>query len=119
MPDPYAWMTSLLGTGSQSPVRANPPLPTKPAGPLAAQIATANVPVTVFAAGSVVNVADILNPPAQTEPLYVDIVSPAAAGAPTSIPLQPGQAYRVSAPISTAVTAVAATAGHSFIAVTY
>ncbi len=119
MPDPYAWMTNLFGTGSQSPVRASPPLPTIPVGPLVAQIATANVPVTVFAAGRIVNVADILNPPGQTEPLYVDIVSPAAVGAPTSIPLQPGQAYRISAPIGTAVTAVAATAGHSFVAVTY
>lgn len=119
MPDPYAWMTNQFGAGTQTPVRATPPLPTIPAGPLAAQIATANVPVTVFAAGSIVNVADIMNPPNQTEPLYVDVVAPAAAGAATSIPLLPGQAYRVSAPVATAVTAVAATAGHSFVAVTY
>jgi hypothetical protein len=119
MSQPYAWMTNLLGTGSQSPVRMTPPLPSTPAAPLATQIVTANVPVTVFAAGSIVNVADILNPTSQTEPLYVDIVAPAAVGAPTSIPLQPGQAYRISAPVSTAVTAVAATAGHSFVAVTY
>ena len=119
MSQPYAWMTNLLGTGSQTPMRATPPMPSTPAGPLASQIATANVPVTVFAPGSIVNVADIMNPTTQNEPLYVDIVAPAAAGAATSIPLLPGQAYRISAPLCTAVTAVAATAGHSFIAVTY
>ena len=108
-----------VGTGSQSPVRATPPLPTTPSGPLASQIATANVPVTVFAAGSIINVADIMNPPSQTEPLYVDVAAPAAAGAATSIPLLPGQAYRISTPVSTAVTVVAATAGHSFVAVSY
>jgi hypothetical protein len=119
MPDPYAWMTNMNGTGTQSPVRPSPPTPSIPAGPSASQITTANVPVTVFAAGSIVNVADVLNPSNQTEPLYVDIVAPATAGAATSIPLLPGQAYRISAPVKTPVTAVAATAGHSFVAVTY
>lgn len=119
MPQPYAWMTNLFGTGTQSPVRATAALPTTPAGALASQVCTANVPVTVFAAGSIVNVADIMNPPTQTEPLYVDIVAPASAGSATSIPLLPGQAYRISAPVNTAVTAVAATPGHCFVAVTY
>ena len=119
MPNPLAWMTNTYGVGSQLPMRTNPPLPSIPSGPLASRIDTANVPVTVFVANSIVNVADILNPVTQTEPLYVDVVAAAAAGAPTSIPLQPGQAYRISAPLRTAVTAVAATAGHTFIAVTY
>ena len=119
MPDPLAWMTNLPATGSDMPVRMDRPLPSTPVGPLAWQIATANVPVTVFAAGSIVNVADIVNPSTATEPLYVDIVGPAVAGSATSIPLLPGQAYRVSTPIVTAVSAFAATAGHSFVALRY
>jgi hypothetical protein len=119
MSDPLAWMNNLLGTGSDMPVRSDPPQPSTPVGPLTSQIATANVAVTVFAAGSIAHVADIVNPSTATEPLYVDIVAPATAGSATSIPLIPGQAYRVSTPISTPVTAVAATAGHVFIAVGY
>lgn len=119
MADPFAWMNNLLGTGTDCPVRADPPQPSTPAAPLASQVATANVPVTIFAANSIVNVADIINPTTANEPLYIDIVAPAQAGSATSIPLLPGQAYRVSTPISTAVSAVAATAGHSFVAVRY
>ena len=119
MTDPLAWMTNLSGTGSDMPVRTDSPLPGTPTAPLAAQIVTANVPVTVFAAGSIVHVADVINPAGASEPLYVDIVGPAAVGSATSIPLLPGQAYRVSVPIASAVTAVAATAGHAFVAVRY
>ena len=92
---------------------------TTPAAGAATSIATGGTAVVVFTAGSIVNVADIVNPPTATEVLYVDIVTTAAAGSATSIPLQPGQSYRVSAPIRTAVTAVAATAGHDFVAVRY
>jgi hypothetical protein len=119
MPDPYCWMTNAGGAGTQVPMRFTPPVASVPTAPLAAQIATANVAVTVFAAGTIVNIADIINPPTATEPLYVDLVGPALAGAATSVPLLPGQAYRVSAPISTPVTAVAASAGHAFVAVSY
>jgi hypothetical protein len=119
MPDPFAQMTNAGGAGTQVPTRLTPPVPSIPAGPLASRIATAGVPVTVFAAGTIVNVADIINPSTASEPLYVDLVGPALAGAPTSVPLLPGQAYRVSAPICTPVTAVAATAGHAFVAVSY
>jgi len=119
MSDSLAWMNNMLGTGSQAPVRATPPLPSKPVGPLASQVAMANIPVTVFAAGSIVNVADVINPTTATEPLYIDIVAPALASSATSVPLLPGQAYRVSSPICTALTAVAATAGHAFVAVSY
>ncbi len=117
--NPLAWMYNLLGTGSDAPVRADPPLPSTPTAPLASQVATANVPVTVFAAGCISNVADIINPSTATEPLYIDLVAPAAAGSATSIPLLPGQAYRISTPIQSPVTAVAATAGHAFVAVRY
>jgi hypothetical protein len=90
-----------------------------PSGPLVSSIATGGVAVVVFAAGSISNVVDVVNPATATEYLYVDIVTSAVAGSATSIPLLPGQAYRVSGPISTAVTAVAATAGHAFVAVGY
>ncbi len=120
MSDSLAWMNnSLFGTGSETPVRTFPPLPSTPVAPLTSQVATANVPVTVFAAGSVVNVADVINPSTASEPLYLDIVAPAAIGSATSIPLLPGQAYRVSTPITTPITVVAATAGHAFVAVGY
>jgi hypothetical protein len=112
-------MNNLLGTGSQTPVRSTPALPGAPTGPLTSQVATANVPVTVFAGCSIVNVADIINPPTATEPLYVDVVAPAEAGSATSVPLLPGQAYRVSSPLCTPITVVAATAGHAFVAVSY
>lgn len=119
MPDPLAWMNNLLGTGSDAPVRAHAPLPSTPAAPLVAQITTGGVPVTVFAANTIANVADIINPVTASETLFIDVVGTAAAGSATSIPLLPGQAYRVSTPISTPVSAVAATAGHSFVAVRY
>ncbi len=119
MPTSLAWMNNMLSTGSQTPVRATPPLPSTPVRPLANQVASANIPVTVFAAGSIVNVADIINPTTATEPLYIDIVAPALAGSATSGPLLPGQAYRVSSPITAALSAVAATAGHAFVAVSY
>jgi len=119
MSNPLAWMNNMLGTGSNTPVRAAPALPSSPVGPLASQIVTANVAVTVFAACSIVSVADIINPTTATEPLYIDVVTQAKAGSATSVPLLPGQAYRVSTPICTALTAVAATAGHAFVAVSY
>ena len=117
MSNPYAWMTNACATGTQLPVLPTPPLPSVPCGPLASQVVAGGVPVVVFAPGSINNVADIINPPAAIEPLYLDLVAPAAAGSATSIPLLPGQAYRISAPVATAVTVVAATAGHAFVAV--
>jgi hypothetical protein len=119
MIDPLRTLNSLLGSGSEIPFRPKPPGPTCPIGPLVGQVAAAHTAVTVFAAGCIRNVADIINPASANEILYVDFVTTAVAGAPTSIPLAPGQAYRISGPITTAVTAVAATAGHNFIAVSY
>ncbi len=119
MLNPLMSLNSLTGAGSDIPIRPTPPCAVIPIAPLTGQIAAANTAVTVFAAGSFANVADIINPANASETLYVDVVAPAVAGAATSIPLAPGQAYRVSCPIATAVTAVAATAGHSFIAVGY
>ena len=85
----------------------------------ATSIVTGGVAVTVFATGSIVNAADIENPPTASEPLYIDIVTTASAGSATSFALSPGAAYRISGPITTAVTAVAATSGHAFVAVRY
>lgn len=90
-----------------------------PAAPLVSTIATGGTAVTVFAASSIFRYADIINPPTATETLYVDIHGTASAGSSTSIPLVPGAAYRVSGPINTAVTAVAATSAHAFVAVSY
>ena len=119
MVNPLMSLNCLTGAGSDIPIRPTPPSPATPIAPLNGQIIAANTAVTVFAAGSFVNVADIINPINASETLYVDVVATAVAGAVTSIPLAPGQAYRISCPITTAVTAVAATAGHSFIAVGY
>ncbi len=119
MPDPSAWMSNPFGSGSTLPVRSTPPQPSTPAGPLASQIAVANVAVTVFNPGDIGVVADVINPPSATEPLYLDFVATALAGSPTSIPLLPGQAYRISGPLATPVTVVAASAGHAFVALRY
>jgi hypothetical protein len=111
-------------------VNTNPPL-TTPSGPLVSSIATGGVAVTIFNGGSITNVIDIINPfdpdgsngngeciPTE-ETLYIDFVGTATPGSATTIPLVPGQPYRISGPISTPVTAVAATSGHCFVAVSY
>ena len=93
---------------------------TTPVGGAVTTIASGGTAVTVFAAGAIQNVADIQNPATATETLYVDITgATAAAGSGTAFGLAPGQSYRISAPIATAVSAVAATPGHAFVAVRY
>lgn len=101
------------------------------AGGAGSSIVAANTAVTVFAAGWMVSTnlvgeqyprfsaCDIVNPLTTSEPLYVDLVTTATIGGQTSIPLMPGQSYRISKALSGAVTAVAATAGHSFVTVCY
>jgi hypothetical protein len=115
MVGPLNWMQQPWATGTGNGAAG----PSGPIAPLSTVVATANVAVTVFGPNGFPNYADILNPASATEPLYVDIVAPAAAGQGTSLMLQPGQAYRVSNPVATPVTAVAATAGHAFEAVGY
>ena len=90
-----------------------------PAGPTNATIVTGGVAVVVFPASSIARWADIVNPPSATETLYVDITTTAVAGSGTAIPISPGQGYRISGPINTAVSAVAATSSHTFVAVRY
>lgn len=92
---------------------------TLPIGPLVSTVAVGGTAVTVFAAGAIFNYADIVNPPSATETLYVDITTTAVAGSGTAIPISPGRSYRVSGPIKSPVTAVAATAGHAFVALRY
>ena len=90
-----------------------------PTAGLVSSITTGGTAVTVFAANAIVNTADIINPATASEPLYVDFVNTASIGGATSIPIPPGGAYRISRPINHAVTAIAATTGHAFIAVRY
>ena len=82
-------------------------------------IATGGVAVVVFAAGAIFHVGDIQNPPSATENLCIDITTTAVCGSGSAFTLQPGGFYRVSGPITTAVSAVAATTGHAFVAVRY
>ena len=71
---------------------------TTPTAGLVTTIATGGTAVTVFAAGSILNVADIQNPSTATETLYIDITGvPAVAGSGTAFGLAPGQSYRISA----------------------
>lgn len=90
-----------------------------PIGPLVSTIATGGVAVTVFDPSSIFNTADIINQATATETLYVDVVTTAVAGSETSIPIEPGQAYRITGTITTAVSVVAATSAHAFVAVRY
>ncbi len=94
-------------------------------------IVTGGVAVIVFPAGFMLSsnlvgeqyprfsVCDILNPPDAKEPLYLDLVTTATIGGGSSLPLSPGQAYRISKPVRGAVTAVAASSGHSYATVCY
>ena len=87
-------------------------------------IVTGGVAVTLMPAGWMVPnyaVCDIQNDPnaPSGELLYVDLKATALAGRSTSFALIPGQVYRISRPISTAVSAVAATTGHLIIGSCY
>ena len=92
---------------------------TTPKPPLVSSIATGGTAVTVFGLGTISRWADIINPSSATETLYIDIYHTAVAGSATSIPIQPGGASRISGPIPTVVSAVAATTGHTFVAIAY
>ena len=94
---------------------ARPPMVTYTA-PASSLIATANVAVTVFPAGSVVTGCDIVNTGSAV--LYIDFTTTASAGLATSIPLQPGQAFHCPYPPAGAVTAVALQQ-QPFVAVSY
>ena len=93
-----------------------------PAGLLVSQVTTGGVAVTIMPAGWMAGtyaVCDIVNPPTSAGTLYIDPTTAALAGAATSIPVQPGQAYRISRPISSPVSAVAADSGHPIVGICY
>ena len=91
-------------------------LPVSFTAPVASAIATANVAVTVFTAGSVQTGCDFIN--TGTAVLYVDLTTTAASGSATAIPLQPGQSFHCPyAPLG-AVSAVAAQP-QAFVAIRY
>ncbi len=93
------------GSFTAGPCSLSKPAPVTYAVPAAAAIATANVAVTVFTAGSVANGCDVVNTGAAI--LYLDFTTTAAAGSATSLPLQPGQSYHCPFALVGAVTAVA------------
>ena len=84
--------------------------------PAASAVVTANTPVTVFTAGAVPTGCDFVNTGSAV--LYVDFTAVAAAGAATSIPLQPGQSFHCPYPPLGAVTAVASQP-QPFVAIRY
>ena len=87
--------------------------------PAVSVVTSANVPVTVFPAGSIMNGGDIVNPSNAPATLYVDVCAPASVGAVTSLPLLPGQPFHLPGPFASDVTVVSTVAGHSFNAVKY
>ena len=84
--------------------------------PINAAISVGNSPVTVFSAGTVPTGCDFVNTGAAI--LYLDFTSPAVAGSPTSIPLQPGQSFHCPYPPLGNVTAVASQP-QPFVAIRY
>ena len=69
-------------------------------------IATANVAVTLFTAGSVSTSCDIMNP-VGNDTLYVDFTATAVAGSSTAMPIPAGGNYHCPFPPLGAVSAVA------------
>ena len=113
---PIQGVTGGLPVGVSGSVISNPSTVTYTA-PTTSAIATANMAVTVFRAGSLTHGCDIENTSSAT--LYIDFVATALAGAATSIALAPGGGgYHCPFPPTGAVTAVASTPV-SFVAVGY
>lgn len=94
----------------------SPPL--TPAAPASFAIVTGGTPVTVFAPNSIATGAVIKNPTGAVETLYIDIVNAAQTADPgtngTTMGIAPGATFIVPGPLTTAVTANAATSGHAF-----
>ena len=107
---------SLDGTFTAGPCAISKPGAVAYSAPVASAITTANSPVTVFSAGSVPTGCDVVNTGAAI--LYLDFTSLAAAGSPTSIPLQAGQSFHCPFPPLGTVTAVASQP-QPFVAIRY
>ncbi len=84
--------------------------------PNVAAISAANTAVTVFGAGTVATGCDFVNTGSAV--LYLDFTAVASAGAPTSIPLQPGQSFHCPYPPVGAVSAIASQP-QPFVAIRY
>ena len=112
----FGWFLPLAFIVAQASV----PYMTTPQGPLTYTIASGGTAVTVFNGSSIPRWATVENPPTATETLYVDFTGVAAvAGSGTAFAISPGQAFTVAGPITTSVSAVAATSSHTFVAVRY
>ena len=113
---------AILSNGK--PITTANPVPTcntpsTPSAAYATHVATANQAIIVFPAGSIANYAYVYNPPSAPGILYIDIVTTAAYANNTTFPLSPGVGFELIRGITTAFTAISATAGHTFIAVRY
>jgi hypothetical protein len=84
--------------------------------PSAVSVTAANIPVTIFAAGTIATGCDFVNSGSVT--LYLDFTTVASAGSATSIPLQPGQSFHCPYPPLGAVSAVASQP-QPFVAIRY
>jgi hypothetical protein len=104
------------GSFTASPCSISKPSTVTYSAPTANTISSANVAVTVFAAGTVSTGCDFVNTGAAV--LYLDFTTTAVAGAATAIPLQPGQSFHCPYPPTAAVSAVAAQP-QSFVAIRY
>ena len=104
------------GTFTAAACSLNKTPPLAYGAPVNAAIATANVPIVVFPAGAVPTGCDVVN--SGSAILYLDFTTTAVAGSPTSIPLQPGQAFHCPVPPLGAVSAVASQP-QSFVAIRY
>ena len=107
---------NLDGSYTAGPCSITKPGPVTYTAPALSAVATANTPVTVFAAGSVATGCDFVNTGSSV--LYLDLTALASAGSATSLPLQPGQSFHCPYPPLGAVTAVAAQP-QSFVAIRY
>ena len=104
------------GTFTAGPCAISKPGAVAYTAPSSAAITVANTAVTVFAAGTVPTGCDFVNTGSAV--LFLDFTATASAGAATSVPLQPGQAFHCPYPPLGAVSAVASQP-QPFVAIRY
>ena len=110
----YTAIACPTGTGTSSGGSSSGPVTYQ--APVASGVATANVAVTVFPAGSVITGCDVVN--SGSGVLYVDLTATAVIGSDTSVPLQPGQSFHCPYPPAGAMSAIAAQP-QPFVAIRY
>lgn len=93
---------------------------TLPVGGLVTSVAAGGTAQVLFAANTIINYADVQNPSA-SEILYIDFTgATAVAGSGTAIAIPANNSsYRISGPITTPVSVVAATTAHAIVSVRY